>query len=155
MKKLLKELVPFGLVIVAVIGSVLLIPLGLIHIVFKPFYDVRKHGVLYSFAWWFVWMLRLVYQLWVGIKYLLFQIAYFIDLWGNVLFGELLEDIVTAREDTYLGKGDITISAALGDLAQTYDLNRTGIWLVRMLGKIDKNHCKKALELWEIREKYK
>jgi len=155
MKKVLKEFIPLGLVIFAVISAVLFIPMGLIHILGKPFYDVRKKGFLFAFGWWIIWMFRVIYQLWTSVKYLLFQVAYFIDLIGNVLFGELLEDIVTAREDTYLGKGGITISAALGDLAMSYDLNKTGIWLVRILGKVENNHCQKAIELWEIREKYK
>jgi hypothetical protein len=155
MKIFLKEFIPFGLVLFAILSAAICIPLGFIHLFFKPFYDVRKKGIIYAFGYWFVWMFRVLYQLWVAVKYLLFQIAYFIDLLGNVLFGEMLEDIVTTREDTYLGKGGITISAALGELAQSYDLNKTGIWLVNLLGKVDKNHCQKAIELWDIREKYK
>ena len=72
---------------------------------------------------------------------------------GSIVKAPILEDLITARENTYFGKGNITISAALGDLDRSNDLNKTGLWIVKMLDKTEKNHCKKAIEIWEIHQK--
>ena len=102
----------------------------------------------------FWWMLQIVYQFWCVVKYFFLMIGYIIDLFANVLLGELIEDIVTSEEDTLFSKGDITISAALGDLLRRNKLNKTGLLITRILTMLDKtsnNHCLDAIKSYEYR----
>jgi len=105
-----------------------------------------------------MWFVAVIYQVWVVVKYIFLQIGFVIDLYGNVLVGELIEDFVTAEEDTLFGYGDITISAALGDLLRKNKLNKTGIWFTKVLSKLDskhENHCLAAIELYEFKRNQK
>lgn len=156
MKKLLRETSPFLLLSAAVVLGVIALPLGLLHRVIKLFYDskgtprkerVKKIGK---------WILQILYQIWVVVKYVIYQIAYIVDLFGNVLAGEAIEDIITAKEDTLLGKGDVSISAAIGDLKRDPKaLNGRGILLDNILSKLDyahDDHCDASIRLLEFKK---
>ena len=83
----------------------------------------------------------MVYQLWNVVKYFLNKSAVAIDLFGNVAGGEFVEDFVTAKEDTWYGRGDRTVSAATGELEFDGNLNKKGIWFTELLSKaLGKNH---------------
>lgn len=76
-----------------------------------------------------------------------------IDLFGNVAGGELVEDCVTAREDTLFGYGKVTMSAGIGELEIEDELNPRGLFLTNLLSKaLGKNHSVEAYEKY-INEK--
>lgn len=135
-----------------------LFPIGIIYTFSKPFYDYRGRAIKKRISRILKWILNVFYQLWVIIKYFLFTIGYIIDLAGNVLLGELIEDLVTSEEYTYFGEGDITISAALGDLKRRGKLNKFGLWFANVLSFLDPkhdDHCIAAIELYDFKRKQK
>jgi hypothetical protein len=153
MKLLLREIGTVIVAITAVILGIIFIPIGFLYTLFKPLYDHKGKKFLVMEG---VWFLKVLYQLWGSIKKGFYFVGYIIDLIGNALVGELIEDIVTAEEDTLFGKGDITISAALGDLKKRRKLNGRGIWLANVLSFLDpkhKDHCIAAIELYEFKKK--
>jgi hypothetical protein len=169
LKIILKE---FGTLLVAAVAVALvwpwfwiwdvipvgLIPIGILYTISKPFYDYRARP--WKERWYRIgrWILNVFYQLWCIIKYLFLTIGYIIDLLGNVFLGELIEDLVTAEEDTLFGMGDVTISAALGDLKRQGKLYRVGLWLTDVLSFLDlkhEDHCIAAIELYEFKKNQK
>lgn len=135
-----------------------LLTVGVIYTLSKPFYDYR--GRPWRERWIRIgkWTLNVLYQTWAVIRQLFFFIGYVIDLYGNVILGELIEDLVTAEENTLFGVGDVTISAALGDLKKQNKLNRTGMWLSNVLSWLDpkhEDHCIAAIELYEFKSNQK
>jgi hypothetical protein len=135
-----------------------LIPIGILYTVSKPFYDYRKRP--WKERWRRIgrWFLYLLYQTWNVIKYVFLAIGYIIDLYGNVILGEVIEDIVTAEEQTMFSMGEVTISAALGDLKRRDKLNQRGIILCNILSFLDpanEDHCISAIEMYELRQKQK
>lgn len=158
MKNLLNEVGTILVAIVSVVLGILFIPIGLLYTLLKPFYDHKGKKFPARMKQAGIWFLKVLYQLWNAIKKAFFFVGYIIDLIGNALVGELIEDIVTAEENTLLGKGDITISAALGDLKKKNKLNGRGIWLSNILSFLDpkhKDHCIAAIELYEFKKKQK
>lgn len=156
MKLLLREIGTVIVAITAVILGIIFIPIGFLYTLFKPFYDHKGKKFKARMKQAGMWFLKVLYQLWGSIKKGFYFIGYIIDLIGNALVGELIEDIVTAEEDTLFGKGDITISAALGDLKKRRKLNGRGIWLANVLSFLDpkhKDHCISAIELYEFKKK--
>jgi hypothetical protein len=167
----MRVLEEIGTLIVAIIAVALIWPyfwigpvpgslltVGAIYTVSKPFYDYR--GRPWGVRWKRIgmWILHVLYQTWVVIKQLFLFIGYIIDLYGNVLLGELIEDLVTTEEDTYFGEGDVTISAALGDLKRKNKLKTTGIVICNILSFLDpkhEDHCITAIELYEFRKNQK
>lgn len=135
-----------------------LLTIGAAYTLSKPFYDYRGRPWkerLYRVG---KWILNVLYQTWVIIRYVFLLVGYVIDLYGNVLLGELIEDLVTAEEDTLFGMGDVTISAALGDLKRRGRLNRAGLWLSDVLSTLDpkhEDHCIAAIESYEFRKNQK
>lgn len=166
-----KEITPFIELIAALLLSFILI-LGAFHNIIKPFYDYRKRPFvkrLKSVAIWyldfiaqiFLVIAYLIIQLgnfikymatfrfWKAVKHIVHEIAYSIDMLGNVTAGELIEDCITPLEKTYFGLGEITISAAIGYCewmarnGKPHSLNKFGWWLSKMLNKAfnEKEHC--------------
>lgn len=140
-KILVVELGPIYLCIASVVLIILLIGLGLIHLVCKSIYHTFQvkfwKGPIYFITYW----LKVLYQLWNCIKYLLIEIAISLDLFGNISCGEAIEDCVTAKEDTLYGRGDITISAATGELEMNGNLNTFGWKFTSTLSKVlGENH---------------
>lgn len=158
MKSLLNEIGTIIVAIVAVIAGALFIPIGLLYTLLKPFYDYKRKKFFARLKQAAIWFFKVLYQLWNTIKKAFYFIGYVIDLIGNALVGELIEDIVTAKEDTLLGKGDITISAALGDLKSKGQLNGRGLWICKVLSFLDPkhiDHCAAAISLYEYKKRLK
>jgi hypothetical protein len=157
MKFLGKVFMEISTVLVAVVSvllGVIFIPIGAIYTMSKPFYDYKGKSFKVRMKMFGLWFLKVLYQFWVVIRYIFLQVGYIIDLFGNVLVGELIEDIVTASEDTMFGKGGITISAALGDLKKRDKLNKRGLWTCKVLSWIDSkhdDHCGAAINLYEYK----
>ena len=132
-----------------------IIPIGILYTLSKPFYDYRKRPFNIRLQRVGTWFLQILYQFWTVIKYIFLAVGTIIDLFGNVLLGEMIEDFVTSEENTLFGIGDITISAALGDLKRKEKLNGRGIILCNLLSFLDpihKDHCKSAIELYEFKQ---
>ncbi len=167
MNAFLSEISPLLIATTSLILGFLMIPAGTVWTLLKPFYDNKGRPIKQMLKRSAMWFLKVLYQVWVVIKYMLFQIGYIVDLYGNVLVGELIEDLVTAEEDTLFGKGDVTISAALGDLKRrdafsTFVLwgkeRCLGMWLCDTLNKLDrkhKDHCIAALQIYEFKQSLK
>ena len=73
------------------------------------------------------------------------RIAVVLDLIWNATSGELVEDCVTSVEITLYGRGDITISAATGELQDDNKLNNVGKGFSDFLSiALEENHCANA-----------
>lgn len=134
----MKELKPLITLISAILLACVIIPVGIVWNIGKSILHARLSGFM-------MYWLKVLYQIWNVIKYLLLEIAVAIDLLGNATSGEFIEDCITATEQTLLGRGNVTISAATGELESVNELNKTGRWFSRMLSRIlGKDHCAKA-----------
>lgn len=128
-----------------------LLTVGAIYTISKPFYDYRGRPWKERLKLVGKWVLNVLYQTWVVIRRLFLFVGYLIDLYGNVLLGELIEDLVTAEEETLFGKGDVTISVALGHLKAFGKLKPFGLWLCKVLSILDtrhEDHCMAAYQLY-------
>lgn len=162
MKKVINEIGSLVLLIIAVALAIVLYPFGILYsLLLKPLYHIFwKKDPAYTGKKWLRYFGYFFYQIWNVIKMTFYYIAYLIDVLGNALVGELIEDIVTPKEDTWLGKGDRTISVAMGKLEQEAKeepalLNGRGRFLIRVLDKFEKNHCDKAIRRWNFNQKLK
>lgn len=132
-----KEIKPIIEIFAAVVLGAIVIPIGLVHNLIKPFVDAFKFKRLRLFEggfYIFKYYLNFIYQVWCVIKRLLHDIAVSIDIFGNATSGEMLEDLVSpAHEKTYFGDGRYTISAAIGEAEAKNKLNKLGKWLSNAL----------------------
>lgn len=145
-----KEIEPLLLMIASVIVFSLLTIFGMIYNVLKSFYEIKNYkdyrlkGILVLPMVIFLiieYWVKVLYQFWNVVKYFMMKIAISIDLFGNVAGGELVEDCVTTKEDTWYGKGEHTVSAATGKLEQHEELNKFGLKFTKLLSKVlGKNH---------------
>jgi hypothetical protein len=152
------EIKPLVTLIVACLLFGLLTPFGILWHFFKPFYDgIKKKKsfgkIMLTFL---MYWLRLFYQFWTVIKYLMNRISVAIDIFGNVADGEFLEDTVTSAENTLFGDGTTTISASMGDLAKRLKLTtRFGRGLNNLLSKVfEPNHSINAIEKKRLIDKF-
>jgi len=172
MKMFNKILEEVGTLLVAVIAVLLiwpwfwiwdiipigLIPIGILYTVLKPLYDFRKRPFKTRMKRLGTWCIQVLYQFWTVIKYIFLAVGTVIDLFGNVFLGEMIEDIVTAEENTLFGMGDVTISAALGDLKRRKKLNTRGTILCNILSFLDpihEDHCIASIELYDFKRSQK
>lgn len=142
MKRIIKEISPIWLLIISIILFILLIGLGFVHLLIKSFYHTFQlkfwKGILY-FLWYWA---RVVVQIWRTIQYFCIHIAISIDLFGNVICGEAIEDLTTTDENTLFGDGNVTISTATGEVQSRDKLNKRGMKFSKILSRIlDDNHC--------------
>jgi len=73
------------------------------------------------------------------------RLAVVLDMMWNATSGELVEDCVTSVELTLYGRGDITISAATGELEDDDKLNKVGKGFSATLSvMLDDHHCANA-----------
>lgn len=93
------------------------------------------------------------------IGYMLYEIAYSLDLGWNVN-GEILEDMFTAKEDTEFSKKNISVSASIGKLEIDGDLNKSGKRFSKVLN-FAFNQKQHAIDAWnytlakkKLREQY-
>ena len=108
MKLLKKEIRPILELFAAVLLGAIVIPLGLLHNVIKPFVDAFKFkklkpldALIYVVRYYF----NFAYQIWNVLKRLMHDIAVSIDIFGNATSGEAIEDLITSKENTYYGLG--------------------------------------------------
>lgn len=127
----------------SLILSILLIPIGFVYsLLIEPF--------LYPFnSKFFKYLRNFFVQIYNVLMFLFHSIAYSIDLFGNVIFGNFLELFITQKQDTLFGKSKHSISQALGFLQKYQWLNKRGVRLVKLINKIfgDK-HCINAYEYY-------
>lgn len=132
-----KEIKPIIEILAAVVLACIVIPLGLLHNLIKPFVDAFKFMRLRPFEGAFYilkYYINFVYQIWCVIKRLLHDIAVNIDIFGNATSGEMLEDLVSPTfENSHFGNGNVTISAAIGEAEAKNKLNKLGKWLSNAL----------------------
>ena len=73
------------------------------------------------------------------------SLALIIDIFGNVIDGDLLEHFITEEKNTSFGKLDWTISASVGEIEIKGNLNKTGVKFSNLLSKVfEKDHCMTA-----------
>jgi hypothetical protein len=146
--KLLKELKIFVSIIellAAVSLAVLVFPLGILHNIIKPFVDAFKFKrlrPLQALLYIVIYYLRIVWHILIVIMRQIHELAKGLDILGNVVGGEAIEDLITPKESTYYGDGRYTISAATGYLVYLYKvkgdkkaLNKLGLWFDKALNK--------------------
>ena len=87
------EFRPIIELLAAVLLGVIVIPLGLLHNIIKPFVDAFKfkrlkplHALVYIIAYYF----NFAYQIWNVLKRLMHDIAVNIDIFGNATIGEAI-----------------------------------------------------------------
>jgi len=137
----MKEIKPFLELVVSIILGAIIIPLGIAYNFGKSIYHLVRLKPLMAIGSFLGYWLMFLYQIWNVIKYLSGRMAVCIDLLGNATSGEMIEDCVTTEEDTLYGQGNVTISAATGELETKGKLNKVGIWFTNMLSFcLGKNH---------------
>lgn len=135
-----KFITPFIQLISAVLIGSILLPLGFLYDLGKSIKERKVVGFFKSF-----W--TLIKELLLVIAWLVGRVAFAIDLLGNVVSGELLEDIITSEEETLFRKGDVSISASTGDLKVRLKLNKVGKFFDKLLDFFfEKNHSFLAFE---------
>lgn len=141
----MKEFKPLMLLVGAVLITVFLVPLGILHNFVKSLIGCFRLK-FWKGLWKFVkYWLMVLYQLWCSVKYLMVRLAVVLDMIWNATSGELVEDCVTSVELTLYGRGDITISAATGELEDDDKLNNVGKGFSDFLSiALEDDHCKKA-----------
>jgi len=137
-----KEISPIILFFVSILLSLALTAFGISHLIIKSIYHTLQvkfwRGPIYFVKYW----IKFIYQIWNVIKFFCMQFAIAVDLLGNVTTGEAIEDLVTYKEETLYGNGNITISTATGELEFKGDLNTLGVKFSKVLSKLlDPNHC--------------
>ncbi len=132
------------LIVLAIIVTVILVPLGVIWNILKAIYNF------------FMYWINIFYQAWLSLVFwvkaipktesfdeICFVSAMALDYMWNATSGELIEDIVTTEERTLFGKGEVTVSAATGRQQVKRKLTPTGEWFSGMLNKVfnEEAHC--------------
>jgi hypothetical protein len=110
----------FILLIIALILSVVLLPVGLIFQIIVTFFK--------------------------GINTYLFTIAKSIDQLGNVVCADLFNYTMIKKNGYKFGNEDVTISHVLGINKKINTLTFTGKSLSWLLNAIDKDHVEKSIE---------
>jgi len=115
--------------------SIFLLPVGFIYFIIKAAVKFRLLGFL-------MYIFLIVAQITKLFFSFLHFIALFLDKLGNIIAGDLLEDLITTDEDTTFGKFDFTISASVGRLEERFRLNKRGLMFTDLLSKIlGNNHA--------------
>lgn len=132
--------------VAACIVTVVLLPLGLLYSLIKPIVDSRSKPPLFILKKFGLYWLNILIQFWRSFKYIAHHTALFLDYTWNVFAGELLEDIITWKENTWFGNGKTTVSASIGQLESKDSLNKTGKWFSSFLNFVfnEKNHALKS-----------
>jgi hypothetical protein len=91
--------------------------------------------------WW-----RLIDGMAATLGYILYEIAYGLDVGWNVN-GEILEDMLTAKEDTTFSQKNLSVSASVGKLEIDGDLNKHGKRFSKVLNFFF-NQKQHAIDAW-------
>ena len=128
MKNLKKHLISYVLLLIAILMAIFFFPVFILYYLFKQI-KVR------------------------GYKMLALTIALTLDILGNVIGEELLNDKLKTSEGYRFGTSGQTISAVLGFNQELGTLTRSGQVLANTLDWIDKNHCYNAMESYKKENK--
>lgn len=144
----MRELILF---IASIIVSGVVIPTGIIWNIVTSIKRTCKLRFWEGIGHFLMYWILVFFQIWSAIKYILYHLAIGFDLMWNATSGEMLEDLVTKEEDTYFGKGNVTISAAVGRQEVRGKLNKRGRGFSRFLDRLfkEKNHCINAWRKFE------
>jgi len=112
----------FILLVIAVLMSVILYPIGWFYSLIKFKLSFKKLG-----SWWYV-------------------IAISVDQLGNVVMSTLFNDILIKKYGYEFGHEDLTVSAVLGVNKKMGTLTKLGKFIADLLNKIDPDHVEKAIE---------
>lgn len=142
-----KEIQPILLLIGACIVFPLISVLGIIYSFCKSIRECFQvkfwRGPIHLLIYW----LKVLYQIWEVIKGFMVDkgIAIALDLFANATGGEMCEDVITTREDTWFGKGGKTLSAATGKEEYEGFIVPSGWVVTRLLSRfLGKNHSVEA-----------
>jgi len=119
MKFLLKSILTL---IMAIIVSIILLPIGFVYSLGYSFWLAITYKNVKEF---FIFWWRLIDGLAYALGYILHSTAIGLDFAWNVN-GEILEDMVTPKEDTTFTDKGITVSASIGKLEVNNNLNKYG-----------------------------
>lgn len=113
----------------ALVVSLILLPIGFIYSFGYSIWLTLTLKKWYAFFlfWW-----RFIDGIAAAIGYTLHGIAYSLDLSWNVN-GEIIEDVITHKEDTEFSKKNVTVSASTGKLEIEDTLNPRGRWFSKVL----------------------
>ena len=100
-----------------------------------------------------VWNLIVVYQKNGSVKGYFRSTALSIDIWANREFRTLWNAQLKTEKGYEFGREDETISSALGKNLLLGTLAEDGKKLVRILDRLDPNHCLESIKYFDNEEK--
>tara|TARA_R110001606_G_scaffold374612_5_gene532487 strand:+ start:886 stop:1245 length:360 start_codon:yes stop_codon:yes gene_type:complete len=112
----------FVLLILAVVMSIVLYPLGVVYSLITIRFSFKKLG-----SYWFV-------------------MAVGVDQLGNVVMSTMFNDIMITKYGHKFGDEDQTVSMVLGVNKAMGTLSNMGKLVAKILNKIEHNHVEKAIE---------
>lgn len=107
----------------AILVTVLVVPIGFLYSIIYSLWltiTMKKWYAFFKF-WW-----DIIDGVAGALGHLLHNLAYSLDLIWNVAAGEMIEDGITAKEDTEFRKKNVTVSASTGKLEIEGELNAAG-----------------------------
>jgi len=153
MKHLLKSIV---ILIMSLLVSAIAIPVGFLY---SLGYSIWLSVTLKDWKSFFKFWWRTLDGLAYALGDILFRTGFALDLMWNVN-GEVLEDMITAEEDTTFGDKEITVSASVGKLEKEGKLNKYGKFCSKVLNLVfwQKAHAVDAYDYYiakkELKAKY-
>lgn len=137
----------------AIIVSLILWPVGILYSLGYSIWltlTLKKWYAFFQF-WW-----RLIDGIAASIGHMLFEMAYALDLTWNVN-GEILEDCITAEENTNFSKKNIAVSSSTGKLEIDGKLNKTGLKFTKLLNFFfgQKRHAIDSWNFYKAKEELK
>lgn len=127
----------------AILVSVLMFTVGT---VYSLGYSIWLSVTLKDWKSFFKFWWRLIDGIGSAIGYMLYEIAYSLDLGWNVN-GEILEDMFTAEEHTTFSEKNISVSATIGKLEVEDKLNKSGKRFSKVLN-FAFNQKQHAIDAW-------
>lgn len=126
--------------LLALVLATLLLPTGFVYSLIYPFKHWKSYkGKVRKYYG------NLLYQVYFVVMRLFHYLAYVIDLLGNVLIGELIEEIVTTERETLFGKAKHSISQAFGYILFNNIANNNGREIAKYIDMLfGKDHCLNA-----------
>lgn len=137
----------------ALIVSSLMFSIGTVYsLIYSIYMSVTfKDKWMFFKFWW-----RLLDGFCAAAGHALYELAYALDMGWNVN-GEILEDIITAKENTTFSQKNISVSATTGKLEIDGDLNKAGKIFSKALNFFfgQKQHAKDAWMYTKARKELK